>query len=239
MSPAWRTRISCLIGHSRALPSRKCARSAARTGARRTGKSSELPRPPDGGWLILDKPFQDVQFASTYRCTGGCRAGVMLRAQKSRRTAFKGVYVQLPDGQNPAASFALKLDAQGREVSRDGSPAGERNGSGPRPTPAGRPGRPGCRRRRPGGPGAPGAGRQAGQRRAKRPSTGGPGRTSGRRTRALAADCLRILPSSVRTIPTSRTSGTRSKPSWTPTIFAHGSTMDRKAEPRTAGPTTT
>ena len=28
-----------------------------------------------GGWLILDKPLQDVEFASTFRCTGGCQAG--------------------------------------------------------------------------------------------------------------------------------------------------------------------
>ena len=56
----------------------------------------------EGGWLILDKPLQDVQFASTFRCTGGCRAGVMLRTQSTSQ-GIQGVYVALPEGENPAA----------------------------------------------------------------------------------------------------------------------------------------
>lgn len=76
------------------------------------------PKTADGGWLILDTPLQDVQFASTYRCTGGCRTGVMLRTQMTE-DGIQGVYVALPDGQNPAGSFALKLDRQGRELKRE------------------------------------------------------------------------------------------------------------------------
>jgi hypothetical protein len=76
------------------------------------------PRSAAGGWLILDKPLQDVQFAATFRCTGGCRAGVMVRAQ-STPEGIRGIYVALPDGQNPAGTFALKLDPQGREVQRE------------------------------------------------------------------------------------------------------------------------
>ncbi|MBV9268409.1 MAG: DUF1080 domain-containing protein, partial [Acidobacteriaceae bacterium] len=71
-----------------------------------------------GGWLILDMPLQDVQFASIFRCTGGCRTGVMLRA-KSTPEGIRGAYVALPDGENPAATFALKLDPQGHELSRE------------------------------------------------------------------------------------------------------------------------
>lgn len=48
------------------------------------------PKTEQGGWLILDKPLQDVQFASIFRCTGGCRAGVMLRAQ-STAEGMRGV----------------------------------------------------------------------------------------------------------------------------------------------------
>ena len=81
------------------------------------GEIVGTPKTAEGGWLILDKPLQDVQFAATYRCTGGCRAGVMLRTQTTPE-GVQGVYVELPDGQNPAASFALKLDPQGREVNR-------------------------------------------------------------------------------------------------------------------------
>jgi hypothetical protein len=82
------------------------------------GEIVGVPKTAEGGWLILDRPFQDVQFASTFRCTGGCRAGVMLRAQ-STPEGMRGAYVALPEGTNPAAAFALKLDAQGREVSRE------------------------------------------------------------------------------------------------------------------------
>jgi hypothetical protein len=77
-----------------------------------------VPRSPAGGWLILDRPLQDTQFAATFRCTGGCKAGVLLRTQATV-DGIHGAYVALPDGQNPAGSFALKLDAQGREISRE------------------------------------------------------------------------------------------------------------------------
>src|SRR5579862_1237162 len=48
------------------------------------GEIVGTPKTPEGGWLILDKPLQDVQFATTLRCTGGCRTGVMLRAQSTK-----------------------------------------------------------------------------------------------------------------------------------------------------------
>jgi hypothetical protein len=73
------------------------------------GKIVGTPKTAEGGWLILDRPLQDVQFAAAFRCTGGCRAGVMLRTQ-STPEAIQEVYVALPDGQKRAASFALKLD---------------------------------------------------------------------------------------------------------------------------------
>lgn len=82
------------------------------------GEIIGTPRSEAGGWLLLDRPLQDVQFASMFRCTGGCRTGVMVRAQSTPQ-GIRGVYVALPDGQNPAATFALTLDAQGHEVKRE------------------------------------------------------------------------------------------------------------------------
>ena len=82
------------------------------------GEIVGTPRTAAGGWLMLDQPLQDVEFASTYRCAGGCRTGVMVRSQ-SIPDGIRGVYVALPDGQNPAATFALSLDSQGREVKRE------------------------------------------------------------------------------------------------------------------------
>jgi len=82
------------------------------------GEIVGTPRTPAGGWLILDRPLQDVQFASTFRCTGGCQAGVMVRVQTTPE-GMRGIYVALPSGPDPAATFALKLDPQGREVKRE------------------------------------------------------------------------------------------------------------------------
>jgi hypothetical protein len=76
------------------------------------------PSSDAGGWLVLDKPLQDVQFAAGYKCTGGCRAGVLLRAEKTL-TGMKGVFVQLPGDGVEAGSFAVTLDANGKELSRE------------------------------------------------------------------------------------------------------------------------
>src|SRR4051794_32082740 len=67
------------------------------------GEIVGTPRSAAGGWLILDRPLQDVEFAATYRCTGGCRAGVMLRAQ-STPEGIRGIYASLPDGENAAGA---------------------------------------------------------------------------------------------------------------------------------------
>ena len=85
------------------------------------GEIVGTPKSPEGGWLIMDKPLQDTQFGATFRCTGGCKAGVMLRTQTTAQ-GIQGAIVALPDGQNPGAAFAVKLDPQGREVSREALP---------------------------------------------------------------------------------------------------------------------
>ena len=82
------------------------------------GEIVGTPRAPAGGWLILDRPLQDVEFASTFRCTGGCQAGVMVRTQTTA-DGIRGIYVALPSGDKPAATFALSLDAQGNELKRE------------------------------------------------------------------------------------------------------------------------
>ena len=37
----------------------------------------------NGGWLVLDRSYQDVGFFSYFRCTGGCATGILFRAQKT------------------------------------------------------------------------------------------------------------------------------------------------------------
>lgn len=70
---------------------------------------------PNGGWLILDKGIQDVGVFARFRCTGGCKTGVLLRAEKTP-TGMKGVYVALTGEE--LASYAVTLDTNGKEVSR-------------------------------------------------------------------------------------------------------------------------
>lgn len=80
------------------------------------GELTGTPRSAGGGWLVLDKSYQDVQFFASFRCTGACRVGVLLRAQKTEN-GMKGTYVSLTQGD--LASYRVTLDAQGQEISRD------------------------------------------------------------------------------------------------------------------------
>ncbi len=68
-----------------------------------------------GGWLVLDKGYQDIAFYSSFRCSGGCKTGVLLRAQKTPE-GLSGVFVSLNEGD--VATYDLSLDAQGNELRR-------------------------------------------------------------------------------------------------------------------------
>jgi hypothetical protein len=69
-----------------------------------------------GGWLVLDKSYQDVNFFTRFRCSGACNAGVLFRMQKTS-TGMTGVYVSLEEGD--LKTYRLTLDADGRETARD------------------------------------------------------------------------------------------------------------------------
>jgi hypothetical protein len=71
---------------------------------------------PDGGWLLLDKGYQDVEFYTEFRCSGSCNAGLLLRAEKSSDGGLKGVYVSLHEGD--LESYEVALSPEGKEVSR-------------------------------------------------------------------------------------------------------------------------
>src|SRR5687767_13949929 len=49
-----------------------------------------------GGWLVLDTSYQDVNFFTRFRCTGPCQTGLLFRLQKTD-TGMTGVYVSLKD----------------------------------------------------------------------------------------------------------------------------------------------
>ena len=75
------------------------------------------PRPGgDGGWLVLDKSYQDVNFFTRFRCAAPCDAGVLFRLQKTD-TGMTGVYVSLKD--DDLKVYRLTLDSAGRATARE------------------------------------------------------------------------------------------------------------------------
>jgi len=80
------------------------------------GEIVGTPKAEGGGWLVLDKSYQDIQVYTSFRCSGPCKSGVLLRAEKTPQ-GMKGVYVSLSDGD--VAPYEISLDAQGNETSRN------------------------------------------------------------------------------------------------------------------------
>jgi hypothetical protein len=78
------------------------------TGTAKTGSA--------GGWLVLDKSFQDVGVNAYFRCGEGCKSGVLFRAEKTP-TGWKGVFVSLAPGDT--GPFRVTLDADGKILTRD------------------------------------------------------------------------------------------------------------------------
>ncbi len=70
----------------------------------------------NGGWLVLDRSYQDVGFFANFRCTGGCLAGLLFRAEKTAE-GLKGIYVSLNEGD--VASYQVTLGADGQELHRE------------------------------------------------------------------------------------------------------------------------
>jgi Domain of Unknown Function (DUF1080)/FG-GAP-like repeat len=73
-----------------------------------------------GGWLVLDRSYQDVNLYAEYRCATGCITGVLLRAEKTADGGMKGVFVSLGDTTGDMENLAgcdIVIDAQGKIVS--------------------------------------------------------------------------------------------------------------------------
>jgi hypothetical protein len=68
------------------------------------------------GWLVLDKSYQDVGFYASFQCRGGCKTGVLLRAEKTAE-GLKGVFVSITGTE--VALFGVTLDPQGKELKRE------------------------------------------------------------------------------------------------------------------------
>src|SRR5882757_8817074 len=70
----------------------------------------------NGGWLVLDKSYQDIGFFASFHCTGECKTGVLLRAEKTA-DGMKGLYVSLT-GEDLSLN-RVTLDPEGKELTRE------------------------------------------------------------------------------------------------------------------------
>ena len=79
------------------------------------GEIVGTPKQPGGGWLVLNKSYQDVAVYTNVTCAAGCKAGVLLRAEKTPDGGMKGVYVSMTEGD--LVSYAVtRRRTGGREV---------------------------------------------------------------------------------------------------------------------------
>jgi Domain of Unknown Function (DUF1080)/FG-GAP-like repeat len=81
------------------------------------GEITGTPKESGGGWLVLDRSYQDVGFYASFKCGAGCKTGLLMRAEKTPQGGMKGVFVSLSEGD--VASYALTLDAEGNELTRE------------------------------------------------------------------------------------------------------------------------
>jgi hypothetical protein len=93
------------------------------------GEIVGTPKDASGGWLLVDgKMFQDTQMYASVKCAGGCRAGFLMRAEKTADGGMKGVLMSAAEGDLNA--YLVKIDAQGKEISREQLQAAAGRGGG-------------------------------------------------------------------------------------------------------------
>ena len=81
------------------------------------GEIVARPRVAEGGWLLLNQGFQDVQIAASARCSDpACKPGLLLRAEKTT-DGMKGIFLSYAPGD--LAAYSVTIDPSGHEVSRE------------------------------------------------------------------------------------------------------------------------
>ena len=77
-----------------------------------TGRAKSL----SGGWLLMDRGLQDLGVYASFRCSPGCKTGLVVRAQKTA-DGMKALLVSLTE--NEVGLYLITLDAAGREMQRE------------------------------------------------------------------------------------------------------------------------
>jgi hypothetical protein len=73
--------------------------------------------PKSGGWLMLDRSYEDVAVVASFRCAAGCTTGLLLRAEPTADGGTRGIFVSI-SGQD-LGSYRITLDSRGNETSRE------------------------------------------------------------------------------------------------------------------------
>jgi hypothetical protein len=82
----------------------------------RNGELVGVPSSPAGGWLVLDRSYQDVGLYASVRCVSGCKTGILLRVEKTA-DGMRGVFLAFED--LDIVPYRVTLDAQGQERHRE------------------------------------------------------------------------------------------------------------------------
>jgi hypothetical protein len=91
------------------------------------GEIAGMPGASGGGWLVFSHSYQDINFYMRYRCSDGCAAGLLMRAEKTLGGGMKGVFVSLSDSNNNMenmAGYDVTIDAKGKIVNATREPRG-------------------------------------------------------------------------------------------------------------------
>jgi hypothetical protein len=93
------------------------------------GEIVGLPKDATGGWLLLDgKEFQDTQIYASVKCAAGCKAGFLMRVEKTPDGGMKGILMSVTE--NDLVPYIVTVDAGGKELSREPLPAPAGRGGG-------------------------------------------------------------------------------------------------------------
>ena len=72
--------------------------------------------PSNGGWLVLDKGFQDIGFHAKFKSSGNGETAVVLRMEKLE-DGYRGVLLSLEN--DDVSPYTVVLDAAGQEIKRE------------------------------------------------------------------------------------------------------------------------
>ncbi|MFL6451696.1 MAG: hypothetical protein ACJ746_29075 [Bryobacteraceae bacterium] len=85
------------------------------------GEIIGTPKDAAGGWVLLNgREFQETQIYAEVKCEGGCRAGILMRAERTPDGGMKGILMSVTE--NDLVPYVVRVDATGKEISRTALP---------------------------------------------------------------------------------------------------------------------